>query len=258
MRELLGENNLTLWAALSIELSEQNYAEMLTLSEALDPDSLGYGVPFSYRQTALVMTGDYATVQAETQGSITEEAVFGLPIWDTMAALTYQIAGDEAGYGEAAARVSTNRNLEDSAGFITTISTPPIDFYLTGGYIAELSGTPLQAGLAYQAGLRVAPDHYLMNWRLGVLNATNNNAALAYDFLQTAHENAPGPFPIAAFQQARLVEAFADDVPEDAPSACELLAQALTETSTDPDFYSTLIEQIEDRADSWSCELDAA
>lgn len=253
LREIVGENNLTIWVDMNNSLVEQDYQTILDLSERLDPNSLGYGIPFSYRQTALAMIGDFATVQDEVQGSVSEEAVFGLPLWDTMAALMDEIQKDESGFEQAAAAVGTNRDLEDSAGFVTSIPTPPVDFYLLGGYIAELSGEAIIARLAYQAGLRDAPEHYLMLWRLGVLALHNEDVDQAYERLVDTRDAAPVPFPIATYQQATVVHNFPDELPDDRPEACDLLETALDETASDPAFYAPLIAQIESSAEDWGC-----
>jgi len=253
LREMLGENNLTIWVDMNLALARQDYAQILELSEKLDPDSLGYGIPFSYRQTALAMTGDFERVQEETQGNVSEQAVFGLPIWDTLAALSYEVQGDTEALEQAAAEVSTNRDLEDSASFITGIDTPPVDFYMLGGYIAELSGIPLQALLAYQGGLQLSPDHYLMNWRIANLSINNGNTRVAFTRLMQTRDNAPVPFPLATYQLAQLVHESPDDAPTTVASACSLLGEALAETEVNAEFYAPLIAKMEASGEEWGC-----
>jgi len=253
LRQLLGETNLTLWMDMNISLAERDYARLLALSERLDPTKLGYSIPFSYRQMALVMTGDFARVQAETSGSIREQPIFGLPVYDALAAIAVQMQGDDTAFEGAAARVNANRDLSDATGFISSINNPPADFYFLGGYIAELTNTPLVSLLAYQGGLRVASAHYLINWRLGVFNSEAGNVPLAYQFLSAARDAAPVPFPIAAYQLAWLTHDDPDAVPVEAPSACIWLARATADTDADLTFYAPLIARIDAARAAWDC-----
>lgn len=253
LREIMGSNNLTIWMDMNISLVEQDYEQVLALSEELDANALGYGVPFSYRQVALLMTGDFARVQDETQGTITEDAVLGLPVWDTLSTMVYAIQGDETSFASISNEVATNRDLEDSATFITNISSPPVDFYLIGGYIAALAGDSATARLAYLFGLQQSPDHYILNWLAAGTFRANGNVQDAYDRLVNAEQNAPAPFPIATFERAKLILEHRDSVPEDAPEACDLLNRAEKAALQNVDFFQPLLNQIAEYDDQWEC-----
>jgi tetratricopeptide (TPR) repeat protein len=254
LAELLGQTNLVVWNEMNLAFVEQDYEKILELSQKLDQSVPGYGIPFSYRQTALALTGDFERIQKEIyQGEVSDQSVFGLPFWDTMGALTYEIQGDTEHYQQAVERVRTNRDLESSVSFITGIPSPPVAFYLLGGYIAELSDETLRAVLIYQSGLQIDPENYLLNWRRGVLSAKSGNIQDAYKAFQKARDNAPVPFPIAVYQQAQLIHTTPEAVPAEAPAPCELLRQARLQAKESPGFYAPLLTTIIQAEGDWAC-----
>lgn len=254
LRELVGDNNFSLWAQMNIDLNEEDYPNIIVLSDQLDTSIPGYGIPFSYRQLAFASTGNFAQIQIEVQGDITEQDVFGLPIWDLALAMSYEAQGDTAALEPVASRVRTNRNLEATNSFISSISALPAGFYLIGGYLSELNGDTLVAVLTYQQGLTVSPQNYLIHWRLGILSEQSRDIEDAYEFYDNARRFAPSPVPIITYQQANLVNAHGDEEAlQDAPPACELLAIAAEETNIDEDFYQQLLAEINDKQAEWDC-----
>lgn len=259
LEEMLGVSNLSIWMHMNLSTFEQDYDRILELSEDLDTTVPGYGIPFSYRQAALLFTGDYPTIQEEIQGEITEQEVFGLPVWDTLEALTFAIQGDDESFEAARDVILASRELEEGASFVTAIPTPPPIFLFFAGSITELSGNLPLARFVYSSALLDNPDDYLLNWRLGTIAVQEENPSPAYEFLQAALDNAPGPFPIALFMQAQLMnsypedEVFPDGAPDDVLSDCELLTMAAEGTSEDPEFYAPLIEKITQAEDDWAC-----
>lgn len=251
--DLIGKTNFSLWAQMNIDLAQEDYQDILTLSDQLDTSIPGYGLPFSYRQLALAMTGNFEQLQREIQGDITEQAVFGLPIWDVALALSYAVQGDEAKLSEATTRVVTNRELEASASFISNIDTPPAPFFIVGGYLSELNDQTLLAVLAYEQGLMISPENYILNWRRGTTAEQQNMPNGAYLYYENARLYAPVPFPIATYRQAVLIYKFPDQVPSNTPSACDQLGIAETEANTDPTFYQPLLDQIREIKLEWGC-----
>lgn len=166
-----------------------------------------------------------------------------------------QIQGNETAFEELSVELATNRELEESATYIAGFAVPPVDFYLIGGYVSELTANAFIAQVTYGLALDIDPDHFIMNWRLGHLQASSGNVAAAYDGLTMARDSAPVPFPIATIELSQLIHDNGDDVPENAPDACALLDEALSEVESNPDFYATLLEQTEAQYADYGCDV---
>ncbi|MCQ3932857.1 MAG: hypothetical protein DPW16_20600 [Chloroflexi bacterium] len=246
----MGSTNFSEWVLMNVSMAEQDYDAVLEQSERLNPDDLGYAIAFSYRQLALLMQGRYGQVQAEITDDFAKQSVYGLPVWDAIKAMTYAIQGDDERLAELGQQIQSNRNLGTTANFVTSITKPPLAFYIIGGYISELNGNAVAATLIYPLATNIRADQYIVNWRRGVLADQAGNTEAAYNFYQFARNQAPVPFPIAVYQQALIAEANPDDVPE---TACELLDEAQTLATSDTGFYSLLLEKIMQAKADWGC-----
>lgn len=237
----MGSTNFSEWVLMNISLAEQDYDAVLEQSERLDPNELGYSIAFSYRQLALLMQGRHGQIQAEITDDFAKQSVFGLPLWDAIRAMTYAIQGDDERLAVLTEQIQANRDLGTTASFVTSITNPPLAFYIMGGYISELNGDVMTASFIYPLAADINSEQYIINWRRGVLAAKIGNIETAYNFYQVARDQAPVPFPIAAFQQAILAQVNPDDVPK---STCELLDEALALAESDIAFYKVLLEKI--------------
>lgn len=254
LRELVGDTNFALWAQMNIDLTLEDYEAVLALSEQLDTTIPGYALPYSYRQIALAMTGNYAAIQEEVQGDITELAIFGLPIWDIALAFSYETQGDESSLEAAVERILTNRALEASASFISSIDSPPVAFYLVGGYLAEVNGQALAAVLTYEQGLQQSPENYMLHWRRAAAAEQLSDITGAYRHYQDARTYAPIPLPVLTYREAVLIRDHAAQLPDDIPTACLRLLQAETEAQSNPVFYAPLLETIAQQKQDWNCD----
>ncbi|NJL93319.1 MAG: hypothetical protein HC915_06085 [Anaerolineae bacterium] len=253
LKGILGETNMTLWSEMNLALPEEDYDRILELSERLNPGVPGYGIPFSYRQIALVMSGEFAQAQTELEDEVAEGLVFGLPLWDTIAALLYAIQGDETRFAEAVSRVQASRDLEQSASFITSINNPPPAFYLMGGYVAELSNENLQAVLTYQTGLSLNSQNFLLSWRQGAIAEATGNDTSAFGHYQTAREQAPVPFPTVTYALAQVARRASNALPDGTLTDCEWLAEAFREANENASFYALLLADIRATDAEWAC-----
>lgn len=246
LREIMGVNNLTIFFDMNIFAYEQDYERILELSAGLNPDALGYSLPFAYRQFALIMTGDFEQVQQDMGDGLRDDENFlGLPIKATFSAMVLEMQGDEERFNELASTIAADRDLEAVANTAATMKTPPADVYVMAGYVAELLANPFFAQIPYGSGLELDPAHYIMNWRMGTLSAESRNIADAYTYLTTARANAAAPFPIATIQLAEIIHDHPDAVPDDASSACALLDEAQAEIASNAEFYALLSQKVD-------------
>lgn len=121
-----------------------------------------------------------------------------------------------------------------------------------GGYGEEISGQTVMASLTYQLALSLHPNDYLVLWRQAVIDTAAGNVQRAYERYDAAVQNAPAPFPIARYEQARLVLDHAADL--DSPrSACALADEAQTLAETDTLFYAVLLTRIDALREAAAC-----
>jgi tRNA A-37 threonylcarbamoyl transferase component Bud32 len=106
--------------------------------------------------------------------------------------------------------------------------------------------------LTYQLGLGLYPDDYLLQWRLGHVQEALGNAQAAYDFYTATLADAPVSFPIAAYDQALLVQAQGDKI-EGAAPVCELATTAQVLAQESPDLYAALLSEIEALLQAEAC-----
>lgn len=236
MERLMPESSLGVYAASLNSFMTEDYAAVIALSANLPPtiDESGLAVANFYRVLALVAVGEFPTAQQEAQPSDATRYLDDLmAVTPVVRALLDDLRGVDNNTDKQQAR--TDRILERSASVFTgdVSSAPPI-LLVFGGYIYEINNNPTVARLAYQFGLSSDPQNYLLNWRAGVLAEQADDPATAYTHYQTAHDNAPVPFPIALVSMARVMPA----------EACTLLETAAAEAATDPAFYAPLLEQI--------------
>jgi hypothetical protein len=250
--ELMGSSNFSEWVLMNIYLAKQDYEQVMAISERLNPEQLGYSIPYSYRQLSLLMLGQFAQIQAEIEQDFSQGAVFGLPLWDAIRAMTFLIQGDMPAFEAAQARLQADRDLDNAAGLVASIEYPPFAFYMIGGIISELNADTATANLIYFAAGALNAEHYLLNWRRGHLQEAAGQIASAYILYGQAAAKAPVPFPIALYEQAVLAHNHADTLPDAAPP-CELLGEARAGAESDPVFYAPLLERIRNTGGEWGC-----
>jgi serine/threonine protein kinase len=195
--------------------------------------------------------------------------------WEEVAALRAQVAGTDDGLwididmmlaeivGNRAQRDALsldyiqsreNRFFVEASLFFQRLQFEyyhPMAFVLAAYSNEQAKQYPL-ALLTYQLAFSFHPDDYLLQWRLGHVQEALGNAQAAYDFYTATLADAPVSFPIAAYDQALLVQAQGDKI-EGAAPVCELATTAQVLAQESPDLYAALLSEIEALLQAEAC-----
>jgi tetratricopeptide (TPR) repeat protein len=246
--EVLPETPIGYYALATTAFFAGDYDKLLALSDPLMRESPDQAYAFAiYRVLALIRQGKFAQALDELGIAFQTDAEIlkDYPALEPLRAILYEIQGNTAAAEADLETMRTSRLLETTAGLFldpSQIRESP-DLLLFGGYVTEANGDLISAALAYQLGLTVVPDHYLLHWRRGVVMEQTGEFQQAYEAYWAAQVNAPVPFPIASYQAAALVQAHGDEL-ENPAEACQLLDQSQADAETDPAFYALLLAKI--------------
>ncbi|MBN1680685.1 MAG: protein kinase [Anaerolineae bacterium] len=259
LEALIPGNPLIFWLKAGMALSENDFDTVLALPDELPDDESPEVAAFihSFRVLALIMLGDFETAVAEGKPLAGQQTILGASMAEPMLALVYEITGDETA-AEANRKASrASRLLEQSGTTLTQwlVNNPVGSLVLLAGYLAEINyGEPI-AMLAYQGALINEPDHYLLNWRAGILYEQQGNYQHAYDAYVKAADVAPVPFPTAEMDAARVLFDHPDDV-SGTLSPCEHLDAARSGAETNPSLYTALLDTITAASEEFACAAE--
>jgi tetratricopeptide (TPR) repeat protein len=227
---------------------DEDYERVIELTNEVQfDDSDAWANPILFRMVSLLLVGQFEEMlrNMEAVDAPALAVQLGMPADALGLSLVYQVAGDDQSAEENIAIVRASRELENlSTGFAQNASLITEGRVLYGGYTLEAYGQTVTANAAYQLALRTYPNNYLINWRRGLLLLQSSRYQDAYRALEAAYNNAPVPFPIAAYQMATLALDYPDTI-ETSRGACELLDSAFNDTQSSPEFYAPLIEKIQ-------------
>lgn len=217
-----------------------------------DPASQVFVATVFYRAMALLARGEFQAVLVDLTAVDDHHADMsaGFPANAVLEAVIYEIAGDTTRAEETWQTVRASRVLESVSGLFTggsfgtlnNMQQTPV-LLLFGGLIMEANGQDALVGPLYSMALAETPGDYLLNWRRALLAEEAGDYALAYDHYLRAYENAPVPFPVAAYQLARLIHQHGDAL-TDPVNVCGVIVTAQTGIRTDLEFYAPLRDQI--------------
>lgn len=247
--ELLPDSAVAHWMVGAMLIFEDDYESLVNLTDDF-PETEGqaqYMLAF-YRLLALEVLGEFEIALTEAEALDTEviTSIMGFPVIEPLRAFVYEAIGDQEAAAANYQAVRSSRTLEESVTMFADIYafTPTLGIMLFGGYTSEVNGDLMTASFVYQIAASQFPDHFLLNWRLGILAEAQQEYAQAYAHYETAATNAPVPFPIARYHQALLLQIHSDELANNVIDTCTALAEAETLANTKPDLYKLLLENI--------------